>query len=65
MKLAALLSAIALLFLMVRGKVGVGLWAKCLTVNQLRLLASDQLDDFFKKYLKAVARLMDKRGLTA
>ena len=63
MQLASLISAVALLLLSVRGKVGVEIWAKCLTNRRLRLLATDRLDFFFKNYYKAVTQLMRKRGL--
>ena len=63
MHLASLISAIALLLLSVRGKVGVEIWARCLTIRQLRLLASDRFEVFFKTYLKAVTQLMRTRGL--
>jgi hypothetical protein len=62
MQLASLISAVALLLLSVRGKFGVEIWAECLTISRLRLLATDQLECFFKIYYKAVTQLMRKRG---
>ena len=62
MQLSSLISAVALLLLSVRGKFGVEIWAECLTISRLRLLASDQLAVFFKLYYKAVTQLMRKKG---
>jgi len=42
-QLSALLAAVAISLIMVRGKVGVKLWAQLLTVQRLRLLATDQV----------------------
>ena len=64
MQQAALITAVALLYLSVRGKLGVELWAECLTVNHLRLLAQDRLKDFFDSFHKSVTQLMNKRRLT-
>ena len=46
MQLASLITAVALLLLSVRGKFGVEIWAKCLTIRRLRLLATDLLAVF-------------------
>ena len=60
MQLASLISAVALLLLSVRGKFGVEIWAECLTISRLRLLASDQLEVFSrcitKQWLSLCAR---------
>ena len=53
MQLASLITAVALL-LSVRGKFGVEIWAKCLTIRRLRLLANDRLAVFFKNYYKVI-----------
>ena len=63
MQLASLITAVALLLLSVRGKFGVEIWAQCLTIRRLRLLANDRLAVFFKNYYKAVTQLMRKKGL--
>ena len=63
MQRASLITAVALLLLSVRGKFGVEIWAKCLTIPRLRLLATDRLTVFFKNYYKAVTQLMRKKGL--
>ena len=53
MQLSSLISAVALLLLSVRGKFGVEIWAECLTISRLRLLASDQLEVFFQAVLQS------------
>ena len=52
MQLASLITAVALLLLSVRGKFGVEIWAKCLTIPRLRLLATDRLAFFFQDLLQ-------------
>ena len=63
MQRASLIAAVALLLLSVRGKLGVEIWAQCLTIPRLRLLATDRLTVFFNMFYKAVTQLMRKKGL--
>ena len=63
MQRASLIAAVALLLLSVRGKLGVEIWAQCLTIPRLRLLATDRLTVFFNFFYKAVTQLMRKKGL--
>ena len=63
MKLAEVITAVALLYLSVRGKTGVEVWAQCLTVKHLRLLAQDKFKAFVDQFHASVRQRMAKRGL--
>ena len=64
MQLSSLISAVALLLLSVRGKFGVEIWAECLTISRLRLLASDQLE-VFQDVLQSSDSAYAQEGISA